>query len=404
MSLLGEEGDLDPMSDRETERSMNRKAKRVVSRQGILVHAFLGLVFLAGCAEEHGDVHVPASQREISGDVVCSECSIRAQEVATLEGDRVAGEPRSIVRTSKGHYLVAFWPTGDEILEFDSSGRFLRVFAPTGQGPGEVTRVGHIEIIGSDTVRVYDLGRVQTFSRSGEFLRAERLPVSSVENAVSLNGDRVVLNAGTSTPDGEGAPLQLVQGNDAIRFFGVVDPTVGPDTPHLMLRSLTSDGVRRIWSAGLTKYEIREWNPDGESAGSWTREVPWFRPWNQLSSITAESPPDPRLVDIQWTAGDRLLVLLRIPSQDWREHLGPPQHRPGQEPMYPEAAWHRVFGTRFELVDLSEGRVILQADEPQSAVLFMGDGHIAGYSEDEMGEPAITIWEYSIDTAGVSGK
>lgn len=339
----------------------------------------------------------PASaQVTLRDGPACGSCSIRHEVVATLSGVRIAGEPRSIVRTGHGRYLVTFWPVSDEILEFDSAGQFTRVFAATGQGPGEVSSVGHMELATADTLRVYDRGRVQVFNTEGHLVRTELLAVAAVSNATVLGNGRSVVNTGAFTRDGRGSPLRLLQGADVLRSFGMEDPGVGPTTPFLMVRSLTSDTRERFWSAGLTKYEIHEWNSDGEHVRTWTRDVPWFRSWNVLSQVTPDAPPDPRLGDLEWLGDDRLLVLTRIASQDWRDHLGEAEPKPGGQPAYPNVDYQKIFSARLEVLDLRGGTVLVQSDGPGTAMLIIDQNHLAGYMEDAIGNPEITIWRIEV--------
>ncbi len=114
------------------------------------------------------------------------------------------------------------------------------------------------------------------------------------------------------------------------------------------------------------------------------------------AQVTPDAPPDPRLLDLEWLGDDRLLVLTRIASRDWRDHLGEPSPRPGGRPAYPDVDYQRIFATRLELLDLDAGTVLLQSDELDSAMLILDQGYLVGYTEDAVGNPEITIWRVEI--------
>jgi hypothetical protein len=350
--------------------------------------SLLVLMLLAGARGGTAQVQIPRETR-------CTECRIRLEQVATLAGDHVLGAPRSIVRTGDGRFIVTFYPTSDEVLEFESSGRFKRVLAATGEGPGEVSSAGAMHLIEGDSLRIYDRGRTLTFTPEGEFAYSEPLAIPAVNDAEAVGPRRAVVNSGTFMPGSGPAPLRLVEGRQVIGVFGVEDDLpVTPLTPELMVRSVTTDRRGRVWSAGLTRYQIREWTREGELIRTWTRPVPWFEPWTTLTAVSAEAAPAARLLAIQWLGSERLLVLLATPGDDWRSHLGPSAVGRGGRTIYPEADFARMFRSRLEVLDLESGVVLATSQDVPEAITIVDHSHVAGYRQDELGNPFIDIWRF----------
>jgi hypothetical protein len=294
-----------------------------------------------------------------------------------------------------GRFVVTFYPISDEIIEFDSSGRFSRIVAPTGEGPGEVTGVGAMHLIRGDSLRVYDRGRMQTYAPGGGFAYSEALPIPAVSDAEPLGPGRAVVNTGTFIPRGGADPLRLVENGQVTSAFGEEsDLPVTPTTPQLMVRSITSDAGGRVWSAGLTRYQIREWTAQGDPVRTWTRAVPWFEPWTLLAPVSPEAPPSARLVGIQWIGGDRLLVLSAAPGEDWKSHLGPPASGRDGRTSYPQADFTRIFQSRIEILDLERGEVLAASTDLPGAILLIDASHLAAYREDEDGNPFVDIWQF----------
>lgn len=343
---------------------------------------------------------VEPAQAQVGVDAAprCSTCSIELERVAVLSGDRVLDAPMAMARTSDDHFVVSFYPRGDEVVVFDPTGTFLRVLARRGRGPGEVTRAGHIEVSADDSVRIYDNGRVLIYSPDLSFVRTEVLPLPAARDATRLQSGSSVIAVPTFMSDYGGSPLYMVENGEVKNSFGRTpgDPEGGPGSPFAIVRSLASNGVDRIWSAPLTRYEITEWDASGSMVRSWSTDVEGFAPWSEMKPISAEAPPDGRIADIRWLGDSRLLVMVAMPNPNWRDYLGPPSSGPDGTPVYNEADIHGLFHTRLDVWDLENSIIVTSRTEPRSLTALVDDHHVAGYRQDETGNPFIDVLRFTV--------
>ena len=304
---------------------------------------------------------VPAlAQTPVESRPQCERCTLTLEPSAVISGEHVIGAPMAIARTRQGGYVVSFYPRGDEVLSFDSSGQFLQVLARRGRGPGEVTRAGHAETSIGDSLRIYDNGRVLIYGPELDFVRTETLPLPAARDAVTLVSGTTIIAVPTFMSDFGGSPLYIVEQGEVKKAFGRTagEPVGNPGSPFAIVRSLATDADNRIWSAPLTRYEIAQWDTTGAATGSWSVSTDAFRPWSELRPLGPNQPPDPRVSDIHWLGDDRLLVILAVPNPDWRDHLGPPSTGP-QGAEYNEADINRMFHTRLDVWNLSEAAILV---------------------------------------------
>lgn len=336
-----------------------------------------------------------AQVRGIDARPSCPECTITLERELSIQGDRVAGEPLSIVRTSRGHFHISFFPTGDQVLEFDASGAFVRVLAVTGQGPREVTSARALHLAAGDTLIIFDGNRILTFDENGNFIDTRTQGRPGVNRVVRLQGQRYVINAAAWMRDLPAPqPLHILDAGRLTASFGA-EPGLpaSPVTPWLDLHALTADaGGSRVWSAPLTAYRIHEWSATGAAVRTWSRDPEWFTPWTELRPLSPDTRPDPRLADIRWMGGGRVMVLLHVPQSDWADHLGEPITTQDGSRRYPHPDIAGIFDTRIEVLDLDADRVVASATHPASLATFIDPERIAAYRTDEMGNPFIDVW------------
>ena len=164
-----------------------------------VVAAILHLLPTALCARARG---------VIDSRPACPSCQITLQLAVTLSGPEVLGEPKSMVRMQDGRFIVAFYPMASEVFEFDASGKFSRPFARTGRGPGEVTRASAIYRTDSDTILVFDSGRVLRFNPAGEFVDAVQFP-AWVERVIDPGTNGLVINGRYPVTDAVEEPVHV---------------------------------------------------------------------------------------------------------------------------------------------------------------------------------------------------
>ena len=336
-----------------------------------------------------------SAQVAISADPGCATCRVELEIVTSIGGDRVAGEPMGIARATDGSIYVSFYPTGNEVLAFQVDGSFASVVAATGQGPGEVRRATVVTLTPADSIAVYDSGRVLMFGPDRTFSRTEILPAPPAYDVVHLADDRRIVSLSTLF-DPTGSPILLVdRAGAATSVGGGPDSRARFDAPYTVIRSLTTDG-ERVWSAPLNRYEITELTSSGERVRSYQPQPPLFEPWETIRPIAPGSPPDPRVSDILWMGGDTLVALVAVAAPDWSDHLGPPTTMPDGRTVFNEMESHRVFRTRIDVWDLGSRRLVSSQVEPRFLLEFVDRHHVAGYRQDEIGNPFIEIYRVAL--------
>ena len=116
----------------------------------------------------------------VSSDVVCGECVITIDTVLTLgglygEGMEVIDITSAIAVDARERILITniFHP---RIYVFDMAGRFLRTVGRHGEGPGEYSRISHINA-GSRYIHVFEFHSGRTLlDHDFEFVRRDRFP------------------------------------------------------------------------------------------------------------------------------------------------------------------------------------------------------------------------------------
>ena len=96
----------------------------------------------------------------------------RGEELARF-GESLLEEPLGIAVDADGSILVSD-ELANHVHRFDPSGRLLQSFGETGDGPGQFSGAGPLDVAPDGTIYVVDVDhdRIQAFDRSGGFLFA----------------------------------------------------------------------------------------------------------------------------------------------------------------------------------------------------------------------------------------
>jgi hypothetical protein len=322
----------------------------------------------------------------------CEACSIRLDRVATLQGPEVPGEPITGVRLPDGRLRVTFYPVGEEIVEFASSGKFSRILARSGKGPGEVSAARHLERIAGDTLLVFDAGRLQWFDAGGTFVRALPFPLFA-QNALYLGAGTLVANAQANSRETFGEPLHLIADySRLVRSFGApAGLQFQPNLPYQILRSLTPDGSGGFWAARPTAYTLENYDRTGARTRILERQVDWFQPYWVRAPIGPDAPPPPWLTGIQWLGQGRILVLVHRLKPNWKQFLGPAQQS-ARGISYPGLDWRQMHWTSLEVVDVVHGRVVVAGRAEEALGGFVDASHVMAYRQDTAGNPFVDIY------------
>ena len=226
------------------------------------------LIGVGGVAPELGaqaTIAIPSS-------VSCPACEILVTPVVKLggAGSRPWNEisPPTVFRGGQGRYFVG--PSGDPavVAVFDQKGKPLPGLGRYGNGPGEFVAVGWVLPGAGDSIVVFDRGnrRLSVFGPHLKFARSYPVPGVQVFRAAALPKGVILLQGQSGTRPGAGHTLHPIASDGAVlRSFGARDAALDPTKPLTdQLREVTTDGTGRVWSARVNRYEIEEWEPNGE--------------------------------------------------------------------------------------------------------------------------------------------
>jgi hypothetical protein len=230
-------------------------------------------MLLAFLALSSARAQAPVPLRTISSLPSCSKCSIELDVVATLAPpvDSLSfGIQTKLTRLSNGTFVVWGLNETKSPVLFDPAGRFSRVLARRGQGPGELSSVDMVVAGPGDTIWVVAGGRKNIFAPSGTFVRTQSLV--QVDDLLWFTGGPTVIAAMNGSAERAGYPLHLLDGAGRItRSFGVdkadLDPrsfaATGDDASSYMSRFLTRGANRTFWVSSQTRFLLEQYDLTG---------------------------------------------------------------------------------------------------------------------------------------------
>jgi hypothetical protein len=119
-------------------------------------------------------------------------------------GEDVLGKPFSLTAAEDGT-LYIYDAANDVNYIFDKDGNFIRAFARSGQGPGEVMGQELIHVV-DGKVYIPAINGIKVFTKDGEFIQTMRQEGGSLDPRIFLNEDEFISAPKTAVflPDGKG--------------------------------------------------------------------------------------------------------------------------------------------------------------------------------------------------------
>ena len=119
-------------------------------------------------------------------------------------GDDVLGKPFSLTAAEDG-ILYVYDTANNVTFIFDKDGNFIRAFARSGQGPGEVMGQELIHLV-NGKVFIPARNGIKVFTKDGEFIQTVKQEGRPLDPCIFLNEDEIISAPKTAVflPDGKG--------------------------------------------------------------------------------------------------------------------------------------------------------------------------------------------------------
>jgi hypothetical protein len=314
--------------------------------------------------------------------------------IATLGDDSISGYltdyPLWASMDRQSRIYVGLQPPGGLLLTFDTSGQFLGHVGRRGRGPGEfVFPVSAVQTTrGEILIWDFDAAIVTTLDSGHHFIGRIHQPYAPI--AVLPGGQRLVVAPMEDTA-GIGYPLHLY--NDSGQRVASLGATGErfEDPERWRLRRAASVSPRgTIWAGHVDRFRIDEWGADGEKLRTFTRTASWMPEVTFRSAGVFGDRPTAHIEATAEDADGLLWVLSGVPSEDWRDALGPPESERGRT-GYPKRDQGRLYDTMVDVIDLRTGQLLLSSRHGGHIRFVLKPGIVARYREDSVGTPLLDI-------------
>jgi len=141
-------------------------------------------------------------------------------------GEDVFGRPFSLLVSEEEHVYI--YDAGNDInYIFDGDGRFLKAFAPAGQGPGEIQGQG-LSFVVDENVIIDSMGSLHYFNRKGNYIKSIKKDTFQYDPHIFLSAEDCITAPLTMIhmSDGKGEIKRLNLGSKekrAIAAFSVFE-------------------------------------------------------------------------------------------------------------------------------------------------------------------------------------
>jgi hypothetical protein len=295
--------------------------------------------------------------------------------------------PISIAKDSRGRYFVAQGMSKENVMRFDSTGRFLGRIGRYGTGPGEFIWASEVFTNERDALFVFDVrqGRISVFDPSGNFLNSYNVPATRGDLSY-MDDSTFVLNQESYQPDLVGFPLHVLRlakptGRIAKSFGATAGAYVFQPDGVAMLRHTHdyTDG-HTIWVAPEHEYRIDRIDVlTGDTLRTIRRTVPWFPSREPIAKFSPDKPPAPFVRDIKVDQAG-IWVLLIVPDPDWASIVKGWTPETANTIEVRLAEYH---DTRIELLDRSNGNLLASTTMDEFGLSFLGGSQVALVYDDE---------------------
>lgn len=338
-------------------------------------------------------------QMEVDDREQCPTCAIQLDLLVTLGSvsEPTVGATSHALWDSNDRIFLGHDQAPSQIMQFDSTGAFVRALGREGDGPGEHRRLMRIALGPGDSLYAFDYGapRVTVYTPDLEVGRVDRLP-GPVRDAVVFTDGRMVLHARIPTSEKIGLPLHLASSDGSVlHSFGASNPVERPGRPALQLRYLARASSDAVWAARMNEYVVEQWRRDGTLVRRLERDPDWFDGWLKRRGVSASEPPQSFLRGVHQDDHGRLLVLATVAGENWEEGVERVGDQRGERSVRVRNL-ELLYDSRLDIIDPETGRLVVSQRLPQNLVGFTNRGDLVGYRSGAADIPYIDLWGVSV--------
>jgi hypothetical protein len=386
---------------RKESRKLGRSGRRLCVRRGNRAVATIFLSVWPGISSR-----ASASQptRTVGDAKQCAACRIHLTRVMVLGAESDSDHftrPTSVTVDSRGRVFLVDQVQGGRVMAYDQEGRFLKLLARRGLGPGELSRVQALAIDAADTIHVFAQSH-SVWDPNLTFVRARALAtVGHVNSALLVSGGLAVIQGEISTPDAVGQPLHVLDGtNTVLRSFGLNPGAPYEADPWLSRRAVALSRDGSVWSVPPNNYRMERWSLEGTLAAAVLRRARWFEPWAHFDGLVDLQRPPARITAIHEDSLGRVWILTLVASVDWA-----PTRRPSgmiETETRPRTLGEvaRLTDSIIEVLDPVRGQLLVSERLRGLFDGFAGKDLIVQLSETDDGDVRVTLWKLSISENG----
>lgn len=342
---------------------------------------------------------------------LCSECSIsrtlRAKIGDSSEPDGLLyGTPIHLLELEDGSFILLTNDGGPPAV-YDESGSFLRRIGGRGQGPLEFLLPSLALEAPGDSLLILDAGqnRALVVGPDGEARTISAMP--PIRQIDILEWPEVITVGDAPSPEGVAQPFHLL---DLSGLTADLTASLGPDEseeragnpPEAWSVDSSTDSL--FWAVGGADYVLELWNADGGRELRLQRPLAEYDSNNRYGIGSPTRPPPTKVVCSTQDSAGLIWVFLHVPRFDWQT---------AWKGLVPDARGEIVvsraspmaldlYQTRVDVIDPQRRVLVYTTLIPTWSVPITGghDPRLAGYSLDDVGNPAVEVWSLELTRPG----
>lgn len=350
---------------------------------------------LSGCADG------------IADKVVCPECSITMEKVATIGSEEgkasLTGRPDDVDIDGQGRYWVSVLDAFP--LIYDSTTAFLQQFGRPGEGPGEFRHVRIRAALPGDSMLISSFPNHHVIGPNLEIARTIRGdPNHQLGQFTLFEWPREsVAMASSFNPTSRTATTYIIRydlSSDTViprDTIMAVQDAGGSSTEYAnSLRVIGEPAPDHVWIAHLNRYRLLRLGRQGELQDSIERNLEWFPGGEPIRMGGPDKPTTPRVVN-NWVDDRGLLwILVAKPREDTRKAWEGVNYQANETRDASLPAHYRLNETLIEVLDPAERHVVARHIFDGYIIAVLPNNRVAAFVETEEGIPILHIYRLAL--------